>query len=122
MNNDRTESLLSDTLNYYKCCRIQEDILFDSVNERDYFILFPTCQKVIEENEMNKAQWNTIRSCAPIFRSVIFSIQILLILDLILATFIMIASLIHIWEETDEWIHENDYRLTITDNINYKMK
>ncbi|CAM4879752.1 unnamed protein product [Rotaria socialis] len=122
MNNDRTESLLSDTLNYYRCCRVQEDILFDSVNERDYFIIFSACQKVIEENEMNKDQWNTIRSCAPIFRSVIFSIQILLILDLILALLIMIASLIHIWEEIGQWINENDYRLTTIDNINYKMK
>ncbi|CAF1531796.1 unnamed protein product [Rotaria sp. Silwood1] len=122
MNNDRNISLLSNTLNHYKCCRIQEEILFDSVNERDYFILFPTCKNIIEENEMKKQQWNIIKTCAPIFRSIIFSIRFFLILDLLLLSIIMIISLIYIWDETDEWIDNNHSKLLITDNINYKVK
>lgn len=122
MNGDRNESLLSNTLNFYKCCRIQEDIVFDSVNERDYFILFPTCKTVIEENESNVEKWINIKTCGPILKSIIFSTRLVLILDLIMGFIIMISSLIHIWEESDEWIIENDSTLSISYNINYKVK
>jgi hypothetical protein len=123
MNNDRNRSLLSITFNYYQCCRIQEEILFDSENEREYFRLFPYCEKSIEENEMNHDQWDNITTCGSIFRSVIFSIRCILILDFILHVIITIVSLIRIWKEkTDEWIDDNQCILTITDYINYKIK
>ncbi len=122
MNNDRNRSLLSLTFNYYQCCRIQEEILFDSENERQYFRLFPYCEKSIEENEMKHDQWDNITTCGSIFRSLIFSIRFILILDFILNLIIMILILIHIWKETHERIDDNQCMLTITDNINYKIK
>lgn len=122
MNNDRNNSLLSITFNYYKCCRIQEEILFDSVNERDYFMLFPHCEKIIIENEMKTDHWNNIITCGSIFRSIIFYIRFILILDFILNLIIMNISVIHIYEESDEWIDDNQSTLRITDNINYKVK
>jgi hypothetical protein len=117
MTNDRNESLLSKTFVYYKCCRIQEDILFDSVNERDYFSSFPHCQKSIEEN-----QWNHIKTCGPIFRSIILNIRIAFSIDLIFNIILSIISLIYILEETDEWIDNNRSTLLITNNTNYKIK
>ncbi|CAF3505876.1 unnamed protein product [Adineta steineri] len=122
MNNDRHQSLLSNTLRYHKCCRIQEEILFDSQNEREYFRLFPHCQKSIEENEKLKDHWDNITTCGTLFKSIVFYTRFILIIDLILNFSIMTVSLIHIWEETDEWVNDNQCTLTITDNINYKAK
>jgi len=113
MTNNRNESLLSNTLNYYQCCRIQEEILFDSVNERDYFILFPYCQKIIIENERRKDHWNNIIPCEPIFRSIIFYIRGFFILDFLLNFILMIQTLFHICIEKDRCT------LSIT---NYKIK
>lgn len=116
MTNNRNDSLLSNTLNYYKCCRIQDEILFDSANERDYFILFPHCNKLIQENEMNKDRWNYIITCADIFKSIIFYTRLILILDLILHFFILFANLFYIVEENDQC------HLLTTDKSNYKIK
>ncbi len=122
MTNDRNESLLSNTLNYYQCCRIQEDILFDSVNERDYFILFSNCEKLIIENEIQKDHWNNIKTCGSIFRSIIFYVRLFFILDFILNFILMIQSLVYILEENYQWIDDNQYTISRTNNINYKKK
>jgi hypothetical protein len=102
MTNNRNDSLLSDTLKYYKCCRIQDEILFDSVDERDYFTLFPHCEKIIRDNESNKDQWNYIITCAEIFKSIVFYTRLYFIVDLILSFIIMFANLFYICEENDQ--------------------
>jgi len=116
MTNDRNESLLSNTLNYYQCCRIQEDILFDSVNERDYFILFPYCEKLIIENEIEKNHWNNIKTCGSIFRLIIFSIRFFFILDFLLSFILMIQILIYIFEEKYQSVDDNQYTISRTNN------
>jgi len=116
MINDRNESLLSNTLNYYQCCRIQEDILFDSVNERDYFILFPYCEKLIIENEIEKNHWNNIKTCGSIFRLIIFSIRFFFILDFLLSFILMIQILIYAFEEKYQSVDDNQYTISRTNN------
>lgn len=118
MNNDRNESLLAQTLNYYQCCRVHEDILFDSEDERDYFLLFPSCKSIIEENQMSKDRWNNIKTCGSIFQSIIFTLRFMLILDMLLIFILMFTSLVNIWEEIDKWFYNNQRTM----NINYKTK
>jgi len=120
MTSDRNLSLLSNTLNYYQCCRIQEEILFDSVNERNYFLLFPYCEKTIVENEMRQDLWDNITTCGSLFRSIIFYIRIIFLLDLILNIILMIQCVIYIWDEIDgEWIENNQCPISKT---NYKIQ
>lgn len=118
MTNDRNESLLSQTLNHYQCCRIQENILFDSVNERDYFLLFPYCEKVILEYEMKKDSWDHITTCGTIFRSITFYIRTFFLIDFILNFFLFIRNLIYLWNNNDD----DQCLLSIPKNINYKIK
>lgn len=120
MTSDRNVSLLSQTLNYYQCCRIQEEILFDSVNERDYFLLFPYCEKTIVENEKRQDLWDNIVTCGSVFRSIIFYIRLVFLLDIILNIILTIQCVIYIWDEIDsEWIVDNQRLLSMT---NYKIK
>jgi len=122
MTSNRNGNLLANTLNYYQCCRMQEEILFDSVNERDYFILFPYCQKVIIENEMKKDEWSNITTCGTLFKSIIFYVRLFFLFDFLLNLIFLIQSLIYIWEDNDQWVEDDQYTLSITDNINYKLK
>jgi hypothetical protein len=120
MANDRNMSLLSTTLNYYKCCRIQEEILFDSTNERDYFLLFPYCEKTIVENEFRKDLWDNITTCGSLFRTIIFYIRFVFIFDSILNLILMIRCVIYVWEEIEQDWFENTQRPII--KTNYKIK
>lgn len=115
MINDRNESLLSQTLNHYQCCRIQDDILFDSVNERDYFLAFPYCEKVILEYEIQKEHWNNIKACGPIFRSIIFYIRTFFIIDFLFDFFLLIQNIIYILDEEDRRL------LSLPKHINHKI-
>jgi hypothetical protein len=117
MISDRNISLLSHTLNYYRCCRIQEEILFDSVNERNYFLFFPYCQKTIVENEIRQDLWDNITTCGLLFRSIIFYIRLVFIFDLILNIILMIQCVIYIWKEING--ENNQCPMTRT---NYKLK
>jgi hypothetical protein len=122
MTNNHSEGLLSITLNYYQCCRMQEEILFDSVNERDYFLLFPYCEKMILENELNQDHWDNINTCGTIFKSIIFYIRLFFILAFLLNFIQTIQSVIYISEENDEWIGENQCIAFKTNHIGYKIK
>lgn len=90
MTNDRDANLLAQTLIHYKCCRIQEEILFDSENERDYFLLFPFCQQVIIENETNQDNWDHITTCGSLFKRIIFFVRFFLFIDFLLFSIQMI--------------------------------
>lgn len=98
MTNDRSESLLSTTFIHYQCCRIQEEILYDSVNERDYFLWFPFCQNAIVENEMRKDLWDNITTCAALFRSIVFYIRLVFLVDLLMNIFLLMFWLFHLDE------------------------
>ena len=110
MTNDRSESLLSTTLIHYQCCRIQQEILYDSVNERDYFLLFPFCQNVIVENEIRRDLWDHITTCGSLFRSIVFYIRLVFLVDLFLNVLLLIFWLFHLDEfdqHSTEWREEN---------------
>jgi hypothetical protein len=122
MQNDRYRSLLSTTLNHYKCCRIQEEILFDSVNEREYFLAFPHCETTIVQNERKRDHWDHITTCGAIFRSVILYHRLVLLLDLLLHLLIVVFSLKWIWQETDERDNDRPLIQVIGESVNFKMK
>ncbi|UJR31744.1 hypothetical protein I4U23_019222 [Adineta vaga] len=122
MQNDRNQSLLSISLNYYQCCRMQEEILFDSVNEREYFLAFSYCEKTIEENEMKKDQWDHITTCGTIFRSIIFYTRLFFIFDFLFNLFIVFQYFKHIWTNMNESIENNQHEMIINENFNNKLK
>lgn len=120
MTNDRNQNLLSQTLIHYKCCRIQEEILFDSENERDYFLLFPFCQQVIIENEKNQDHWDNITTCGSLFKRIIFYVRLFLLIDFLLLFIHMIKILIFVWN-FHEQVNSNNHSI-MTYQTNNKRK
>ena len=102
MTNDRNESLLSTTLNYYQCCRVRDDLLFDSVNERDYFLQFAFCQQSIREYQHRQDQWSAITNCHSLFRSIRYSMRLVCLIDLVLLIIATVVTIDYHWDETDE--------------------
>ena len=123
MTNDRSQSHLSTTLIHYQCCRIQEEILYDSVNERDYFLRFPFCQNAIVENEMRKDLWDNITTCSLLFQSIIFYIRIAFVFDLFMNISLLILWLFHLDEDQhSEWTDQNSSSISLPFHSNQKIK
>ena len=74
MTNDHEENWLAQTLVHYRCCRIHRDFLFDSENERDYFLQFDFCQN----------QTSNFPSCVFLFDFLQQSIRLFCLIDLFL--------------------------------------
>lgn len=119
MTNDRSRSYLANTLIHYHCCRIQEEILYDSVNERDYFLLFPFCQNAIVENETRKDLWENITTCSSLFQMIIFYIRIAFIFDLFMNIALLVLWLFHL---DDDQYSERIDSISLPFRSNEKIK
>ena len=92
MASDRNASLLSTALNYHQCCRIQEAVLFDSVDEREYFRHFPFCAQPIDEYQNQPNHWDQIKTCAPLLRAVLWTVRFACLVDFVLYIWIVLVT------------------------------
>ena len=92
MATDRNASLLSTALNYYQCCRMQDEILFDSVDEREYFRRFPFCAQTIDEHESQPSHWARIKTCGPLLRVLVWTVRFVALVDLVLYMLIILVT------------------------------
>lgn len=86
MNNDRTQSSLSNSLEFYRCCRIRDDPPFDSVNERDFFLGFVHCRTSSDD-------WRELRSCEKLFLLMRILTGLIFLLDVFLLASISVFLL-----------------------------
>ena len=77
MINDQDQTWLSDTLNFYRCCRVRDEPIFDSVDERDYFLQFSYCQT-------KEDRWSSLRSCVDLFQLIRLYTRSILLIDIVL--------------------------------------